>query len=136
MTRLEKYLINIHALYQLDNLIKSLLMMAFHQLIYILYILLGISLGMKYIHSQNVVHRDLKPDNILLDENFYPRISDFGSSSIANSNISQYIMKSQEGTPLYMPPEVFENESYDYKVDVYSFSLIAYELLTGNRPFS
>lgn len=91
---------------------------------------------MKYIHSQNVVHRDLKPDNILLDENFYPRISDFGSSSIANSNISQYIMKSQEGTPLYMPPEVFENESYDYKVDVYSFSLIAYELLTGNRPFS
>ncbi|KAK8880655.1 positive regulation of cilium movement [Tritrichomonas musculus] len=99
-------------------------------------ILLGIAIGMKHVHSQNIIHRDLKPDNILLDENFYPHISDFGCAMISDINLSQFYLNSQAGTPLYMAPEMFLEKVYNHKVDVYSFSLIAYELITGNRPFS
>ena len=93
-------------------------------------ILLGIAEGIKYLHSIGLTHRDLKPSNIILDDNFYPYISYFGLSKL--SNLSQD--KSFVGTPIYMAPEIFANEQYTYKVDVYSFSLIMYQLITGNFP--
>ncbi|KAK8865206.1 hypothetical protein M9Y10_010743 [Tritrichomonas musculus] len=98
-------------------------------------ILIGTALGMRHAHSQKVVHRDLKPENILLDDKFYPRISDFGCSSITNSNISLHQMKTETGTKKYMAPEIYIKGEYDCTIDVYSFSLIAYELLTGYPPF-
>lgn len=97
-------------------------------------ILLGIAEGMKYLHSIGITHRDLKPGNIVLDDNFYPYISDFGTSKLSNLDQEQISMESFVGTPLYMAPEIFSCDQYTYKVDVYSFSLVMYQLITGNLP--
>lgn len=98
-------------------------------------ILLGISLGMKYLHSMNTLHRDLKPGNIMIDSNYYPRIFDFGFSKNVDVNFSQKVKQSTIGTPLYMAPEIMLDKPYNQKVDVYSFSLIAYEIFTGRKPY-
>ena len=99
-------------------------------------ILLGIALGMKYLHSIGVIHRDLKPDNILLDENFYPKICDFGISFISDLQLSKIIMEDTLGTPMYMAPEIIEDLPYTYKVDVYSFALLMYELISEQKIFN
>lgn len=96
-------------------------------------ILLGISLGMNYLHSKHIVHRDLKPTNILIDENYYPKIYDFGFSKITEIELNQIKMSSYLGTPLYIAPEILSHESYTYKVDIYSFALIACEILLNKR---
>ena len=100
-------------------------------------ILCGIINAMLYLHHKGIVHRDLKPENILLDEQFYPRVCDFGSSIIYSDTKQHSKVKEKNvGTPLYMAPEIFLLEdSYSYKVDVYAFSMIAYQLLTEIEPF-
>ena len=98
-------------------------------------ILYGIAEGMKYLHSQGIIHRDLKPGNILLNDNLYPYIGDFGLSKISDLSVSSILFDSVVGTPIYMAPEIFLEEKFTYKVDVYSFSIIAYQLLTGKEPF-
>lgn len=98
-------------------------------------ILLGIAEGMKHLHSLNIVHRDLKPANILIDYDFHPYISDFGQSLISDISVKDIIMKSVKGTPIYMAPEVVSAKKYTYKADVYSFALIAYQLITNQIPY-
>lgn len=98
-------------------------------------ILLGIAEGMKYLHSNGIIHLDLKPGNVLLDDNIFPRICDFGISKISDLSLSIEFIKSFNGTPLYMAPEIIKGDPYTYKVDVYSFSIIAYELITGKEPY-
>ena len=98
-------------------------------------IILGISFGMKYLHSckPKIVHRDLKPNNILLESNFYPKICDFGISKILTEKL---YLNSNIGTPMYIAPEV-ENEYYDpIKADVFSFGLTIYSILYDKIPFS
>lgn len=90
--------------------------------------LLGIAIGMKYLHLQNIVHRDLKPLNIYLDENYYPHISEFEFSKKLDTFTE--LMNSGVGTLLYMSPEIMSNNPYNYKVDVYSYSILVYELIT------
>ena len=101
--------------------------------------LLGISRAMKYLHSHNVIHRDLKPENILSDDNYYPRVCDFGLSRFyygSTNNSCKLTMTGQIGTPLYMAPELFEDEChYGPGVDVYAFSMIMFEIVTGEVPF-
>ena len=102
--------------------------------------LLGISDAMRYLHFHRIMHRDLKPDNILMDENLYPHISDFGLSRCFNKSLSKSLnisMTNRLGTPLYMAPEMYENNMhYNQGVDVYSFGLIAYEIVSKKKPFS
>lgn len=98
-------------------------------------ILYGIAEGMKYLHSMGIIHRDLKPGNILIDKNFYPHICDFGESKISCLWISFIFSTSSAGTPLYMAPEIISEQLYNHKVDTFSFSILAYELLTGKPPF-
>lgn len=92
--------------------------------------LLGVALGMKYLHSKNIIHRDLKPSNILFDDNYMPKIADFGLSRITDEQLSQFRMNSYAGTPFYMAPEIHKCQPYTYKVDVYAFSMIAIQLIT------
>ena len=90
-------------------------------------ILLGISFGMEYLHEHQTVHRDLKPLNILLDSNFYPKICDFGLSKTLSSSIR---FQTYVGTLPYIAPEIkTNNPNYNEKADVYSFGLIMYSLL-------
>lgn len=100
---------------------------------------LGIAVGMMLIHQKNVIHRDLKSENVLLDDDFYPVIADFGLSKILSANDAEnktIQMTLNKGTPLYMAPELFEGDiHYTQKVDVYAYAMILYELCTGLTPF-
>ena len=96
-------------------------------------IILGISLGMEYLHSNKVIHLNLKPSNIRLDSNFYPKITDIGSSQFElDLNPYKFV-----GTPLFMAPEVFIDNKYDgKKADVYSFGMILYSIIYDEIPFN
>lgn len=95
----------------------------------------GIAAGMKYLH-----HRDLKSQNILMDEFLCPKIADFGLSKITkvsenSSSLNLQSMPKFVGTPNYMAPEIIAGEQCSTKGDVYAFAFIVYEIVTGLRPF-
>ena len=98
-------------------------------------IILGISLGMEYLHSMNVVHQDLKPRNILLENNFYPKICDFNLSKTIYS--SAKCSTGSIGTIEFCAPEVLEEENqYDgKKADVYSFGMMLYSIIYDSIPY-
>ena len=98
-------------------------------------ILFGIAVRIRHMHRKNVIHRDLKPDNILLDKDFNPRISDFGLARFITEN-EEGIMTGDLGTMTYMAPEVMGTNDYNKKADVYSFAMLAYHLVTGEEPFA
>jgi serine/threonine protein kinase len=94
----------------------------------------GMVRGMIVVHSREIMHRDLKPDNIFFSNEFGVKIADFGSSRFWNVDVTQ-TATGTGFTPLYMAPEVIEGK-YDFKVDVYSFGLILYEIIVGYLVFS
>lgn len=91
--------------------------------------------GVEYLHEQQVTHRDLKPDNILLatsDAQTLVRISDFGLSRIARNNSA---MATCCGTEIYLAPEVRARTNYTNKVDIWSLGIVLYNCLCGQYPF-
>ncbi len=87
--------------------------------------------ALDYAHLQGVVHRDVKPSNILIGDDGHARIADFG---IAQLNIKE-AGGSAWGTPAYMSPEQFRGEAVDGRSDLFSLGIILYRMLTGHRPF-
>lgn len=96
-------------------------------------ILLGIISGMKYLHSQGLIHRNLNPTNILLDENFYPKICNFFFQK--KLNISKLSNEFLIETLFYIAPEILSNQPATFSSDTYSFGMIFYRLLTKKSPF-
>lgn len=89
--------------------------------------------GLKHLHSQDVVHRDLKSSNVFLCEGRRCiRIGDFGISRVLESTA---FASSCVGTPAYMSPELMRNERYDYHVDMWAMGCIGFELCTLKLPF-
>ena len=89
--------------------------------------------GINYIHSKNVIHRDIKSQNIFLTKNGSIKIGDFGIAkalSKTNSNAMTVI-----GTPYYFSPEIINGEPYNYKTDIWSLGVVLYELCTLKLPF-
>lgn len=94
-------------------------------------IALDVARGIEFLHSRGIIHRDLKSLNVLLDENKRAKICDFGLVRM-KSNI---VMTGLIGTSMWMAPEVLvSSPNYDEKVDVYSFGVLLWELLTGRTP--
>ena len=87
-----------------------------------------------YLHSHRIVHRDIKPQNILLTITGVAKLCDFGFSK--KMEINTYVLESIKGTPLYMAPELIEQQPYDHKADLWSLGCILFELLTSKPPFS
>jgi serine/threonine protein kinase len=93
-------------------------------------IVIGVVLGMRFMHLNGAIHRDLKPSNLFLDEFWRVRIGDFGSGRFADE------LTNQAGATHYMAPECFGDKGYTNMVDVYSFGLILYEIIVGQPVFS
>ena len=88
-------------------------------------------------HAENVVHRDLKPQNILVDKNDQVYISDFGlAKSFAEGAVGMTQSGALLGTPRYMSPEQVEGKPTDGRSDIYAYGLILYEMATGDVPFT
>lgn len=87
--------------------------------------------GLYYLHSNNIIHRDIKSSNILI-KNKTAKISDFNiSKEIKNNSNKIIIVKSSgAGTELYSSPEIINNENYDYRTDIYSMGIVYFEIIT------
>ncbi|XP_073058352.1 G-type lectin S-receptor-like serine/threonine-protein kinase SD2-5 [Primulina eburnea] len=99
-------------------------------------IILDIAKGLAYLHEdcrQKIIHLDIKPQNILLDENFNAKLSDFGLSKLIDRNQSQ-VVTTMRGTPGYLAPEWLSSIITE-KVDVYSFGVVILETLCGRKNF-
>ncbi|KAG2581118.1 cysteine-rich receptor-like protein kinase 28 [Panicum virgatum] len=95
----------------------------------------GICEGLHYLHENHIVHLDLKPGNILLDNNMVPKIADFGLSRCFDENQSRDITSKLIGTPGYVAPE-FYNGQITFNLDMYSLGVIVMEILTGQKGYS
>ncbi|KAJ7295676.1 hypothetical protein O6H91_13G027200 [Diphasiastrum complanatum] len=93
---------------------------------------LDVASGMEYLHSQGVIHRDLKSENLCLDEELCVKIVDFG---VACSMQNCKSMSKDIGTYRWMAPEMISQQPYSKKVDVYSFGIVLWEICTGLIPF-
>ncbi|KAF6139702.1 hypothetical protein GIB67_006650 [Kingdonia uniflora] len=101
-------------------------------------IVVGVSRGLEYLHrgcNTRIVHFDIKPHNILLNENFCPKISDFGLAKLCSTQDSYVSMLDARGTAGYIAPEVFSRNIgvVSHKSDVYSFGMMVLEIVGGRK---
>uniref|UniRef100_A0A8C1M9C7 Mitogen-activated protein kinase kinase kinase n=1 Tax=Cyprinus carpio TaxID=7962 RepID=A0A8C1M9C7_CYPCA len=92
----------------------------------------GIASGMNYLHLHKIIHRDLKSPNVLVTQSDNVKISDFGTSKELSDKSTKM---SFAGTVAWMAPEVIRNEPVSEKVDIWSFGVVLWELLTGEIPY-
>lgn len=96
--------------------------------------LYGVASAMCYLHERlNIVHRDLKPANVMLNKKLEPVVCDFGLAKMMKKMAMKQTQKA--GSPVYMAPELLSGKEYTNKVDVYSFGILCYELLSQLLAF-
>jgi serine/threonine protein kinase len=99
----------------------------------IAFILGGILNALQYSHDRKVVHRDMKPANVMFTRDNTVKITDFGIARLEDSDMTQAGMVI--GTPAYMSPEQFLGDTVDWRTDIYSTGVLLYQILTGERPY-
>lgn len=94
-------------------------------------IIFGVAVAMAHIHERRIIHRDLKAENIFLDERWEPRVADFGLAKVVDREL---LMSGVMGTPFFMAPELFDaNGSPGFPIDVYSYAVIVLSLFTNGQ---
>ena len=88
-----------------------------------------IVLGLEYVHNKGIIHWDIKPENLVFEQNGYLRITDFGIARVWNPENQ----KDTSGTPGYMAPEVMCRQNHGVVVDYFAVGVIAYECMFGKR---
>ncbi|CAN6214656.1 unnamed protein product [Urochloa humidicola] len=86
-----------------------------------------------YLHSNRIIHRDMKPQNILIGKGSVVKLCDFGFARAMSANT--VVLRSIKGTPLYMAPELVREQPYNHTADLWSLGVILYELFVGQPPF-
>lgn len=89
--------------------------------------------ALHYLHSHRVIHRDMKPQNVLVGAGGRVKLCDFGFARAMSTNTM--VLTSIKGTPLYMAPELVQEQPYDHSADLWSLGVILYELVVGQPPF-
>lgn len=94
-------------------------------------------LALKHAHSKNIIHRDIKPGNILISRRGEIKLADFGIASDRDDQENNITLSGMSlGTPAYMSPEQFEDSaSVDTRADIYSLGIMLYEMVTGGKPY-
>ncbi|XP_014679257.1 PREDICTED: serine/threonine-protein kinase 36-like isoform X2 [Priapulus caudatus] len=86
-----------------------------------------------YLHAHSILHRDMKPQNVLLSTDGVVKLCDFGFARTMSPNT--FVLTSVKGTPLYMAPELVEERPYDHNADLWALGCILYEMVVGTPPF-
>lgn len=95
----------------------------------------GIAKGLAYLHEECrdcIIHCDIKPENILLDDSFVPKVADFGLAKLLGRNFSR-VLTSMRGTVGYLAPEWISGEAITTKADVFSYGMMLFEIISGRR---
>merc|ERR1712137_262211 len=88
---------------------------------------------MDYLHSKKLIHRDLKSENLLVNNSWTCKVADFGISTVRPTITREMTCI---GTPIYMAPEVIKKNKYSEKADVFSFGMVLWEIFTGCIPYN
>jgi len=101
-------------------------------------ILAPVARALEYVHHQRIVHRDVKPANILIDENDQPMLSDFGVVKLFEGNdlLEATAAGVGIGTPDYMSPEQGKGKEVDFHADIYALGVVYFEMVTGQKPYT
>lgn len=89
--------------------------------------------GLKALHDKNILHRDLKCANIFMNRDGTAKMGDLNVSKVANKNGG--LLLTQTGTPYYASPEVWKDQPYDYRSDIWSLGCVIYEMIALQPPF-
>jgi hypothetical protein len=98
-------------------------------------ILRDVARALDYAHGQGVIHRDIKPANVLIGDSGHAMVSDFGIATALGSEAQAGSGTGIVGSPGYMSPEQWRGEELDARADQYALGVVAFEMLTGHRPF-